>query len=81
LIAISLLGMLALASLKHGANLNSSRVFWISPAFVLLVLFSVAMSACGGGAAAVKTANTYSLTVTATAGGATRTLGLTLIVQ
>jgi hypothetical protein len=47
----------------------------------LLVLFSVAMSACGGGTGAVKTANTYSLTVTATAGGATRTLGLTLVVQ
>ena len=81
LIAISLFAMFALANLKRRANLLSSRALWISPALVLLVLFSVAMSACGGGAAAVKTANTYSLTVTATAGGATRTLGLTLIVQ
>jgi len=81
LIAIALLAIFALANLKHRAKLNSFTALWISPAFVLLVLFSVAMSACGGGAAAVKTANTYSLTVTATAGGATRTLELTLIVQ
>jgi hypothetical protein len=81
LLAISLLGMFALANLKHRANLHSSRALWTSPALVLLVLFSVAMSACGGGTGAVKTANTYSLTVTATAGGATRTLGLTLVVQ
>jgi HYDIN/CFA65/VesB family protein/centrosomal CEP192-like protein/beta-propeller repeat-containing protein len=81
LIAISLFAMFALANLKRRANLDSARARWISPALVLLVLFSVAMSACGGGTGSVQTANTYSLTVTATAGGATRTLGLTLIVQ
>jgi hypothetical protein len=70
-----------MANLKHRANLNSCRALWISTALVLLVVFSVVMSACGGGTGAVQTANTYSLTVTATAGGATRTLGLTLIVQ
>jgi hypothetical protein len=83
LLAAALFAIFVLAKLNHRANLNSSRALWNSPAFVCLVLFSLAMSACGGGAGAgaVKTANTYSLTVTATAGGATRTLGLTLTVQ
>lgn len=74
--------MLATQSFDAFASLASGRTIFIAQAFLLLSIFAFMMSACGGGSGSTGTqATTYSLTVTATSGGATRTAALTLIVQ
>ena len=57
----------------------------LAQAYAIFVLLALGMAACGGGSSAPTgtPANTYALTLTATAAtsGAKRTIGLTLIVQ
>ncbi len=73
---------LATQSFSPFAALLPERMVYVTQAFLLLSIFAVAMSACGGGKGATGTqATTYSLTVTATSDGATRTVALTLVVQ
>jgi hypothetical protein len=73
---------LATQSFNSFAALPPDRMLYVTQAFLLLSIFAVAMSACGGGKGATGTqATSYSLTVTATSGGATRTVALTLVVQ
>jgi hypothetical protein len=58
------------------------KIMRIAQASLLLLILGFAMSACSGGAGSAATqSNTYSFTVTATSGGATRTIALTLTVQ
>jgi len=93
MIAILGLSSLGRRSMRDSAlgrgHQNSGTVsdFWgksmmrIAPVCALLFILLFAMSACGGGASSSTQANTYSFTVTATSGGATRTIALTLTVQ
>jgi len=69
---------------KPGAvsNFYPEKMMRIAQASLLLLILGFAMSACGGGAGSAATqSNTYSFTVTATSGGAVRTIALTLTVQ
>jgi hypothetical protein len=76
-------GLLALAMLvgplsqRRGRTALGSAVLWLG--------LACSLAACGGGSDAATTdpppASTYSLTITATSGGATRTLPLTLTVD
>jgi Abnormal spindle-like microcephaly-assoc'd, ASPM-SPD-2-Hydin len=69
---------------KLGAvsNFYGRKMMRIAQACLLLLIFGFAISACGGGGGAAATqSNTYSFTVTATSGGAMRTIALTLTVQ
>jgi hypothetical protein len=62
--------------------LYGKEMMRIAQASLLLLILGFAMSACGGGAGSAATqSNTYSFTVTATSGGAVRTIALTLTVQ
>jgi Abnormal spindle-like microcephaly-assoc'd, ASPM-SPD-2-Hydin/Beta-propeller repeat len=69
---------------KLGAvsNFYGKKMMRIAQACLLLLILGFAMSACSGGAgSAAPQPNIYSFTVTATSGGATRTIALTLTVQ
>jgi Abnormal spindle-like microcephaly-assoc'd, ASPM-SPD-2-Hydin/Beta-propeller repeat len=69
---------------KLGAvsHLYGKKMMRVAQACLLLLILGFAMSACSGGAGSAATQpNTYSFTVTATSGGATRTIALTLTVQ
>jgi hypothetical protein len=70
---------------KPGAvsNFYQEKMMRIAQACLLLLIFGFTISACGGGGGgpAATQANIYSFTVTATSGGATRTIALTLTVQ
>jgi hypothetical protein len=69
---------------KFGAvwNFYGKKTMRIAQACLLLLILGFAMSACSGGAGPAATqSNTYSFTVAATSGGATRTIALTLTVQ
>ena len=88
------LGVLILCGLMGRASESEldvqrvrGQVFRLAQAGVVLVMLAVGLAACfGGPGAAVQPlpgtpAGTYPLTVTGTAAGATRTVGLTLTVQ
>jgi hypothetical protein len=73
---------LAIQSFDAFAGSPPARTIYATQAFLLLLIFTFAMSACGGGKGSpASQATTYSLTVTAMSGGATRTAALTLIIQ
>jgi hypothetical protein len=91
---VGALGVLILRGLMGRASESEldvqhvrGQVFRLAQAGVVLVMLSVGLAACfGGPGAAVQPlpgtpAGTYPLTVTGTAAGATRTVGLTLTVQ
>jgi len=91
---VGALGVLILCGLMGRASESEldvqhvrGQVFRLAQAGVVLVMLSVGLAACfGGPGAAVQPlpgtpAGTYPLTVTGTAAGATRTVGLTLTVQ
>ena len=75
--------ILGYRKLYSGSNFYRKKVAWLAQACLLLAIFGFAISACGGGggAAPAAQASTFSFIVTATSGGATRTIALTLTVQ
>jgi centrosomal CEP192-like protein len=67
--------------LYSDSDFYRKKVAQLAQTCLLLAIFAFAISACGGGTAPATQASTFSFTVTATSGGATRTIGLTLTVQ
>jgi hypothetical protein len=64
------------------SDFYTKKIMRIAQACSMLLILGFAISACGGGGTSSATPpNTHSFTVTATSGGATRTIALTLTVQ